>query len=299
MVFRPGKTGPSQHYKWDIGSAGSTTALALAVLPVLAYGAIPTSAELRGGLFQDFAPSFFHLQQVILPLLHRMGLEAEVEMGRPGYVPLGGGILYLTVSPLRNELLPLILEESGPIEKVWGIALASKLQQRRVGDRMAQSAGELFTASGYNTKFQVIYDSTAQQPGAALAAFIDLVNGSRLGSDRAGAPGRRSESIGKHVARELLKDLNTGATLDRYASDQIILYAALAAGESKFRIPQVTDHIRSAAWLAKEFLGADVRAHGQQLAITGVGFRARLRQSVERKSGHKFASFCRGDETSN
>ncbi len=287
IFFRPGKTRPSQHYKWDIGSAGSTTALALAVLPVLAYGSSPIRAELRGGLFQDFAPSFFHLKQVILPLLHRMGLEAAVEMGRPGYVPLGGGILYLTVSPLRGGLQPLILEGPGTMERVWGIALASKLQQRRVGDRMAQSAGELFAASGYNAEIQVIYDSTAQQPGAALAAFIDLVDGSRLGSDRAGAPGRRSEAIGKYVARELLKDLNTGATLDRYASDQIIPYAALASGESRFRIPQVTDHIRSGAWLAKEFLGADVRAHEQQLAIAGVGFRARFGQSVERESGDK------------
>lgn len=40
--------------------------------------------EIHGGLFQDFAPSPFHLEFVLLPLLARMGLAAEVEMLRPG-----------------------------------------------------------------------------------------------------------------------------------------------------------------------------------------------------------------------
>ena len=37
-----------------------------------------------------------------------------------------------------------------------------------------------------------------------------------------------------------MEDLQTGATLDRYAADQVIPFAALAAGESRFRIPQMS-----------------------------------------------------------
>ena len=49
FVFRPGSAQRDHHYSWDIGSAGSTTALALAVLPVLAFAPGPVRIELREG----------------------------------------------------------------------------------------------------------------------------------------------------------------------------------------------------------------------------------------------------------
>jgi RNA 3'-terminal phosphate cyclase (ATP) len=275
FVFRPGQPTRSEKFSWDIGSAGSTTALALAVLPVLAFSSLPVSIELRGGLFQDFAPSFYHLEHVLLPLLCRMGVEASARMERPGYVPTGGGIWHLTATPARRALQPLRLEAPGAVKKIWGIALSSLLKEQSVSDRMAESTKRALEAAGYHADIEVIYDDSALQAGAGLAIFADLSSGARIGSDRAGAPGRRSETIGKYVARRLLEDLKTGATLDRFASDQIIPLAALAAGESRFLIPRVSEHIESSAWLSREFLGADVRADGHELVVKGVGFHAR------------------------
>jgi RNA 3'-terminal phosphate cyclase len=108
-----------------------------------------------------------------------------------------------------------------------------------------------------------------------MAVFADLNDGSRLGSDRAGAPRRSSEAIGKYVARQLLEDLKTGAAIDRYASDQIIPFAALAGGQSRFRFPAVSQHIESSAWLSREFLGAEIKVEGHELIIKGIGFEAR------------------------
>ena len=110
IVFRPGTSAAARRYTWDIGSAGSTTMLTLAVLPVLAFAAAPVEVELRGGVFQDFAPTYFHLEHVVLPLLGRMGVDATLEMRQPGYVPTGGGILGLSLRPLRVPLRPLVLD---------------------------------------------------------------------------------------------------------------------------------------------------------------------------------------------
>jgi RNA 3'-terminal phosphate cyclase (ATP) len=274
FVFRPGQPTSNRKLTWDIGSAGSTTALALAALPVLALGSIPASIELRGGLFQDFAPSFYHLAHVLLPLLGRMGVEASARMERPGYVPSGQGIWHLVVTPAPNTLRPLLLETPCRVDKIWGIALSSRLKEQSVSERMAEAAKLALGAAGYHAEIQVLYDNSALQAGAGLAVFADLRNGARLGSDRAGAPGRRSEAIGQYVARRLLEDLKTGATLDRYASDQIIPLAALGAGESRFLIPRVSEHIESSAWLSREFLGAAIKIEGHELAVQGVGFRA-------------------------
>lgn len=272
LVFRPGQPTAGARYRWDIGSAGSTTMLALAVLPVLAYAAVPVQVELRGGLFQDFAPSVFHLQHVMLPLLQRMGFEVAAEIERPGYVPRGEGVLRLTAQPARKPLHSVTLEEPGSVTHLWGIALASHLEARRVSGRMAETAARVLAEAGYRAEIEIRNDASSLQPGAALALFADLAEGVRLGADQAGALGRSAEAIGRFVARRLLEDVKSGATLDRFAADQIIPFAALAAGESRFRIPMPTDHVLTNAWLAELFLGAAVTLQDRTLSVTGVGY---------------------------
>jgi RNA 3'-terminal phosphate cyclase (ATP) len=275
LIFRPGNVrGGASRYLWDIGSAGSTTLLALAALPVLAFASRPVEAELRGGIFQDFAPSFYHLRHAMLPVLQRMGIQAEIEMQRPGYVPRGGGILRVTTSPVEGCLRSIIHERPGQLESITGIALASHLQERRVARRMAEAAQTVLAAEGYRAEIDIREDTEAVQAGAALALFANLPGGWRLGADWAGAKGRPAETIGERVSAQLLQDLRSGATLDHFAADQIITFAALADGESRFRIPAMTEHIESNAWLVREFLGARVEVEGQILSVHGVGFRA-------------------------
>ncbi len=257
---------------WDIGSAGSTVLLALALLPVLAFRQEGAAVELRGGLFQDFAPTLYHFQHAVLPLLRRMGIDAEAEMLRPGYVPRGGGALRLRVSPVHGRIRPLVMDSPGEVQGIWGIALASHLAQRQVAERMALAANDLFARRGWQARFQIVNDDTALQPGAALAAFADRGPDVRLGADRAGAPRRTAEEIGRSVARTLTEDIDSGATVDRHASDQLIIFAALADGESRFRAPLITDHVLSGAWLVQEFLGARVHLTENEIRVEGVGF---------------------------
>jgi RNA 3'-phosphate cyclase len=272
FTFRPGILKTGRHYSWDIGSAGSTTMLGLGILPVLAFAGSEVTVELRGGLFQDFAPSAFHLQHVLLPMLRNMGFDAEVEIRRPGYVPCGDGILGLAVKPLTEPFRAIVKEEAGPVTRVWGIALASHLEERQVSRRMADTARDVLAKTGHQAEIELRHDTEALQRGAALALFADQGETVRLGADQAGALRRRAESIGKHVASQLLDDLKSGATLDRFAADQIIPFAALAEGDSRFIIPAVTDHVLTSAWLAELFLGARLRIDGQRLVIHGVGF---------------------------
>jgi RNA 3'-terminal phosphate cyclase (ATP) len=273
VIFRPGAFTARRQFRWDIGSAGSTTNLALAILPVLAFAPRHTQVELRGGLFQDFAPSFYHLQHVMLPLLLRMGLEAEVTMIRPGYVPRGEGIVSLSVKPLARSLESVVRDKAGVVERVWGIALSSHLEERRVSHRMADAATEVLEAAGYQANIEIINDTTALQPGAGLAVFADLQTGARLGADQAGAPGRPAEFIGHHVAGQMLEDLEARATVDRHVADQVIPFAALAAGTSRFRIPAETQHMASNMWLVAMFFGVQVKMENQVMTVNGVEYR--------------------------
>ena len=128
---------------------------------MLALSSVPLSMELRAGLFQDFAPSFYHLEHVLLPLLCRMGVEASAQMERPGYVPTGGGIWRLAVAPTRGTLRQLLLDAPGIVARVWGIALSSRLKEQWVSDRMAQAAKRVLEAAGYRADVEAIYDASA------------------------------------------------------------------------------------------------------------------------------------------
>jgi len=143
--------------------------LALGLLPVLAFAGSPVTVELHGGLFQDFAPSAFHLQHVLLPLLRNMGLRTELEIARSGYVPHGDGILRLIVHPLTESFRNFVKEESGPVTRIWGIALSSHLEERQVNRRMAESAQAVLGESGYQADIEIRHDTESPQRGAAGA----------------------------------------------------------------------------------------------------------------------------------
>ena len=268
FTFHPGGEVPRGAYRFDVGTAGSATALSLALLPVLATGTEAVDVELVGGLFQDRSPSAFHLQHVLVPLLGRMGFPVTATIVRPGYVPAGQGVLRLEARP-GGGLDALDLTRPGPVSAVWGIALSSHLRARRVSARMAQSANDVLADAGFDARIEERDDTTSLQPGACLALFADLAEGCRLGADGAGAPGRPAEAIGSATAHRLLEDLRSGATLDRFAADQIIVFAALATGRTRLRPAAISDHVRTALWLAERFDVASPRMDGCLLTIEG------------------------------
>jgi RNA 3'-terminal phosphate cyclase (ATP) len=92
FTFTPGERISGGTFEWNIGTAGSTTMLALSVLPLACFADSPIRARIEGGVFQDFAPAPHHLREVLAPLLRRMGVEIDVTVVRPGYVPGGAGI---------------------------------------------------------------------------------------------------------------------------------------------------------------------------------------------------------------
>ncbi len=272
IFYKPGKQLRYGDLEFHIGTAGSTTMLAFTLIPLAMFAGSPSRLFLTGGLFQDFAPSAFHLQNVLVPLLRKMGTDVQVEMHRPGYVPKGQGKLGLEISPLKEPLKPLRMMEQGATRSVQGISLASHLENEQVGKRMADQCALLLAPKGYRPQIKTIDDQTAIQKGAALALWAETETGCIIGADQAGAPGRRSEAIARFVVSSLLEDLATQATTDRHLADQLILFAALAKGTTQYLIPRMSEHIRSNLWLVDEILGVKSDLNGNLLTIRGIGF---------------------------
>jgi RNA 3'-terminal phosphate cyclase (ATP) len=270
FTFVPGPEIVGGTYDWNIGTAGSTTMLAFSVLPLACFAHAAVRARIEGGVFQDFAPSPYHLEHVLAVLLRRMGVVVRLEVTRPGYVPRGAGIIELTVTPAPGMLQSLMLTEPGVVREVRGIALASHLAQRRVSDRMASACRDYLTESGLSCGIERVDDTTAHHTGASLAIWAESTTGGRLGADCAGAIGRSSEAIGAFVAKTFLQDLRAGATVDRHVADQLVLFTALARGTSSYLVPRETEHLATNLWIIEQF-GARGTVEGRQVVVDGLG----------------------------
>jgi RNA 3'-terminal phosphate cyclase (ATP) len=271
ITYTPGERFKGGEYSWDIGTAGSTTMMAQTLLPLACFARKPSRFRLEGGLFQDFAPSAYHMKFVLLPLLKRMGVRAELDIIRPGYVPRGGGIIEVRVG-LAGKLKSLNLTEQGEIFGIKGTALSSHLKEKRVSQRMAAECQKVLGSYGYKAEIEEIEDESSLQEGAALAVYAETSLGNRMGSDGAGRPGRSSESIGRYVAERFIEDVKTGAAVDRYIADQLIIYAGLAEGVTRYSVPRITEHVETNLWLVEELLGAGIKIDGNLLEIAGIGF---------------------------
>ncbi len=270
--FKPGGGVKGGDYEWNIGTAGSTTLLAMTLLPAACFSRGAMSFRISGGLFQDFAPSAYHIQNVLFPMLNQMGITVELSIIRPGYVPRGDGVIEVRVEPVAGRIKPISLLSQGDVVKIDGMAISSHLKQRRVSERMVEKCNRVLRSHGYQTQIEVVNDTLALQRGAALAVYAKTSSGGIIGADRAGAPRRTSEDIGKYVAGNLVEDLATGATVDRYLADQLIFYAALADGISQYRIPRLTEHVETNLWLVETILGAKTEVNHNLVKIQGVGY---------------------------
>jgi RNA 3'-terminal phosphate cyclase len=75
-----------------------------------------------------------------------------------------------------------------------------------------------------------------------------------LGAARVAEIGVSAETLGAAVGRELRADIESGATVDAHAADQLLVYLALAGPGSFFTTRELTSHAQTAIWLIGRFL---------------------------------------------
>ena len=146
---------------------------------------------------------------------------------------------------------------------------------------MARACQKAFGAQGYHAEIDLLYDRSAPQEGAALAVFAETDSDAILGADMAGRPKRRSEDIGRLVARMLMEDLASGSSVDRFLADQLIVFTALAHGKSRFRIPKITEHVETNLWLVRTILGVRAKLEDLWVEVEGIGYEPSASPSVK------------------
>ncbi len=265
LEFVPGTRPRPGSYRFDIavarkgGSAGAATLVLQSVLVPLALAGGRSDVTVRGGTHVRWSPPFDQVRDVWLPTLARLGIVATADLLQSGWYPAGGGEIRASVRGLADEALsrlrPLDARERGPLQRIFGRAIAANLPAH-IPTRMTARAYALLAGLDVEVAIKPeLMVAPCQGAGIFLTAEYEAA---RAGFSGLGERGKPSEAVAEEAVAGLVNHYLSGAALDSHLADQILVPLALAAGPSQFTVECATEHVRTNAWVIGRFGLADV-----------------------------------------
>ena len=251
IKFYPGKI-TAKDLVVKIETAGSITLCLQTLLPVALFAKNPIKISFKGGGTDvPFSPTIDYFRYVFLKILEKMGTKVEINVLRRGFYPAGGGEVRMKVYP--SKLKPLTLTERGSFQGILALSLASEsLKERRVAERQLSEPRKVFQVLRLKTEEKIEYVKT-ESPGSCLVLVAKYEN-TILGSDGIGKLSLPAEKVGKGCVEQLLEEERSGTCLDRFLTDQILVYMSLAEDKSQVRISKLTLHAQTNIKIIEKFL---------------------------------------------
>jgi RNA 3'-terminal phosphate cyclase (ATP) len=239
----------------------------------LVFAKKETKLEITGGTAGLGAPTAEYIKHVTLPMLAKFRVaKPELDVVKQGFYPRGGGIVRLKASPAKT-LEGVTLLQQGTIKMVKGISIAGSLPET-VAVRQADAAKLHLLQGGVNSVVDISAKTAETMSQGTSITIFEESDASILGADAIGRPGVRAEDIGKEAAESLLRSMRSGAALDRWMSDQIIPFMALAGGKSSVTVEEITGHCRTNMLACEKILGVKFFVEGNRISCDGIGFTA-------------------------
>ncbi len=258
LLFEPGKVAPGD-FRFDIGTAGSTSLVLQTLLPPLALAGAASRVEVRGGTHVRWSPCFDYLQLQWLPFLRKIGFDADLVMERAGFYPAGGGIVRAAIRPARS-LSPLRLSDRGSLTKIRGISAVARLDLR-IAERQRDQAARRLAGSSPGLDCEVIRMPSGS-PGTMLLLLAEFEK-SRGCFFALGERGKPAERVADEAADLLLAFLESSGAVDPHLADQLVVPLALASGASELTTSRVTGHLTTSVEIVKRFLPVSIDVEGK------------------------------------
>jgi RNA 3'-phosphate cyclase len=251
IVFKPGKI-RSGDLRLDVGTAGSITlVLQACLLPVIASNQ-ESRITINGGTNVKWSPPVDYLEMLLLPMLSKMGARINIDIGKRGFYPQGGGTATVHVNA-TERLAPVDLRYRGELITLEGVCFSQNLPDH-ICKRISHTAKKMFLGRDLR-----IYCDRSDGPstGTGICLFARYEK-TILGADSLGEKGLSSEKVGEQAAKDLICEMEGPGTLDIHAADQLLPYLALAEGPSRFLVREASQHLYSVAALLPEFLDVEI-----------------------------------------
>jgi RNA 3'-terminal phosphate cyclase (ATP) len=266
LKFIPKEVGAGE-YEFDVGTAGATSLVLQTVFfPLALKGKSSSIVTIRGGTHVPWSPTFEFLKEEWLLFMEKIGFHGEVMLKRAGFYPRGGGEMISTIESIR-EVFPLEVKERGDLVKVFGISAVGGLS-REVAERGKKRVIQILRENKIPNQVEI-----RELPSYGRGAFVFLkavFEKTTVSYSALGEIGKRMEEVSEEACRRLIGFLESDATVDENMGDQLIMPLAFARGRSCFRVPRVTDHIKTNAHVVKSFLDdVNIQIKGNEVLIEG------------------------------
>jgi RNA 3'-terminal phosphate cyclase (ATP) len=257
LDFEPGAI-RSGEYHFDIGSAGSASLVIQTILPVLFTADGLSKVTVTGGTHNPLAPPFDFLKTSFLPALADAGFWAECKLLKHGFFPAGGGKIAFEIQPWQpnpNRIIDLCQPPVNP--KIYAVVYTAKLPARVI-----QRQRKLLLESGLPLAgFEHIEVADSNGPGNCVV--FRLVAGNRTTIFTAfGMKSKPSEQVVNEVVTETRNFLASGAGIDHFLADQLLIYMAMQK-TSRLTTNELSSHLTTNIEVIKKFLPVDFAITGQ------------------------------------
>ena len=278
IIFTPHKR-KGGTLRFDVRTAGSISLVLQALLPVMAFPEAPINLTIIGGSDTQWSPPYDYLKEMILPILSKMGYQAEMTLKRRGHYPKGGGILNMKITPVVY-LRPIRFVEGAKIKRISLISHCVKLP-KHVAERQAKSALEILRKNGFeNVDVRLEWYPKEKDPhfgpGSGIVIWAETESGSFLGADALGERRKRAEKVGEEAANNFVSELKTGMPIDQHMGDILVPYVAIAKGKSEYAVSKITLHTLTNIYVTEKIVGVKFEVQGEEgfpgtIKVEGIG----------------------------
>jgi len=232
LDFWPASVQASQ-FHFDIGSAGSASLVIQTILPALFLADKPSTVTVTGGTHNPWAPPYDFLCETFLPAIATADFQAGCKLTKHGFFPAGGGKIAFDVQIAQRQE-KLLLQSNLNIQNIEHIEVTDSVGPGNcVMIKLVAASSEAWGWFGRTMVF---------------TAF--------------GMKGKPSEHVINEVVN-LAKDfLASGAAIDRFLADQILIYMALATA-GYYTTNELSAHLQTNIEIIKKFLPVDFKIEQQ------------------------------------
>jgi RNA 3'-terminal phosphate cyclase (ATP) len=255
LSFEPGAV-KSGEYTFTIGTAGATSLVLHTVyLPLALRGTGPSTVTITGGTHNAHAPCFHFNAVTWGAYLHRLGIEIDQEMIRPGFYPRGGGEVRAVVHPC-SRVKGLSLTTCPPLATAGGFSAVAKLPEA-IAKRQARRLAFRLKQAGIESHIPLEEWDGSPSPGTVAAVIFRQAPVPTLFYGL-GERGKPAEAVADDAADEAIHHKNANAPVDPHSADQLLLPLVFSPDASEYRTSQVTRHLTTNIATVRRFVDRDI-----------------------------------------
>lgn len=228
------------------------------------FGKQPLELTISGITNDNVDISVDLIRTVLLPQLHRFGIEDNLELKvlKRGARPRGGGKVLLKIPNIKS-LKPVQFIDEGHVKRIRGIAYCTRISPL-MANRMQESARSLLTRyipdvyiytdvfkgteSGLSPGFalSLVAETNTQALISTECAYQKIVNEENIAEDvnnmlEVDYTFPTPEDLGVRCARQLLTEIKKGGCIDSISQWMNLLFIALGPEDvGKIRIGNLT-----------------------------------------------------------